>query len=199
MKLDAHDLPLLQFSLITTVLMLVLGALAVHFSSIKINAAKNERAAAQLERNNFNGKFKRVHSEESEIREKSATFSQLQVRGMIGDEHRLEWIELLKDIIEKRRLIDMSYEIAPQRPLDSAQESGLVFFVSSMKLQLKLLHEEDLTRFINDLRQHAKALVQIKSCQLSRLPRGSEEIAPLAYLQADCQIDWLTLREMTRN
>ncbi|MEI7429178.1 MAG: hypothetical protein WCL27_01900 [Betaproteobacteria bacterium] len=197
MKLDAKDLPKLQISLVAAILMIALGAATVHFALKSIKSTKLDRATAQSERNDFDGKLKRVRNEENEIKEKSATFSRLQARGVIGEEQRLEWVELLKEIREKRRLIDLEYEILPQRSLDTNPGSGFAFFTSSMKMQLKLLHEEDLTRFIDDLRQQAKALVQIRSCHVSRLPRSSGEIGMPAQLLADCQIDLLTLREVS--
>lgn len=197
MKLDAKDFPKLQLSLLLAIVMIAVGAVSVSIAFNSTKAARLDRAAAQSERNDFDGKLKRVRSEENEIKDKSAIFSRLQARGVIGEEQRLEWVELLKDIREKRRLIDLQYEIAPQRPLDAAPGSGFAFVASAMKIQLKLLHEEDLTRFLNDLRQQAKALVQIKSCNVSRLPRGSSENGTPAQLQADCQIDWITLREVS--
>jgi hypothetical protein len=64
-----------------------------------------------------------------------------------------------------------------------------------MKMQVKLLHEEDLTRLLGDLRQQAAALIQVKACNVSRVPHVTGESGIAAQLQADCQIDWITLRE----
>ncbi|MEI7614032.1 MAG: hypothetical protein WCK63_14115 [Betaproteobacteria bacterium] len=197
MKLDLSDLPKLQFSLIAAVLLIAVGAGTVHFFLDANRAALQARSAAQSERNEFDGKLKRVRTEENEIRDKSAVFSMLQMRGFIGDEQRLEWIELLKDIRDKRRLIDLEYDVAPQRPLDPTPVSAYSFFVSSMKIQLKLLHEEDLTRLLDDLRLQARALVQVRYCNVSRLPRGTPEPGSPALLQAECQIEWITLRDAT--
>jgi hypothetical protein len=197
MKLEAKDFPKLQLSLLAAILMIALGSGSVYVMLNKIKATKIERSAAQNQRNDFDGKLKRVRNEENEIKEKSAAFSRLQARGIIGDEQRLEWVELLKDIREKRRLVDLEYEISPQHPLDSTAGSGFAFFVSTMKVQLKLLHEEDLTRFLSDLRQRAKALIQVKSCSVSRLPRGTGDGSGSALLQADCQIDWVTLHDIS--
>jgi hypothetical protein len=195
MKLGTADFPKLQYSLLAAVLMVCIGVAAVYFALNTTKAAMLNRTSAQAERNDFDGKLKQVRSEESEIKLKSAVFNKLQTRGVIGEEQRLEWVELLKDIRDKRRLIDLQYEIAPQHPLDTAPGSGFAFYASTMKVQLKLLHEEDLIRFINDLHQQARALIQIKSCNVSRLPRGSTETGIPAQLEADCQIDWITLRE----
>lgn len=199
MKLTTADLAKLQLSLLAALLMAAIGAGSVFFSLNLSQAAKLGRAAAQVERNDFAGKLDRVRSEEIEIKQKSAVFATLQKRGVVGEEQRLEWVELLKDIRDKRRLIDLQYEFAPQRPLDitspSAPASAYAFYASSMKMQVSLLHEEDLTRLLGDLRQQAAALIQVKACNVSRVPHGVAETGITAQLQAECQIDWITLRE----
>jgi len=199
MKLSTADLAKLQMSLLAALLMAAIGAGVVFFSMNQSKAAKLARSAAQAERNDFAGKLDRVRSEEREIRQKSAVFATLQKRGVIGEEQRLEWVELLKDIRDQRRLIDLQYEFAPQRSLEmapaGAPASGYAFYASSMKMQVRLLHEEDLTRLLGDLRQRAAALIQVKSCNVSRVPHGTAESGITAQLQAECQIDWITLRE----
>lgn len=195
MKLGAQDFPKLQWSLLATMLMLLVGATTVYFSFDAMQAATRDRAAAQAKWNEFDGKLKQVRNEENEIKQKSTVFNALQARGMIGEEQRLEWVELLKDIRDKHRLIDLQYEIVPQRRLEAGSSGGFAFYSSTMKLQLKLLHEEDLTRLLDDLRNRARALIQVKRCDVSRLPSGAGGNSPAAQLQADCQIDWITLRE----
>lgn len=196
MKLGTSDFPKVQWSLLAAVLMIALGAAAVFFAAEATRSAAFVRTNAQSEWSEFDGKLKRVRSEEKEIKQKAAVFNTLQARGMIGEEQRLEWVELLKDIRETRRLIDLQYEIAPQRQLDAGPSDGFAFYSSTMRLQLKLLHEEDLTRLIGDLRQRARALIQAKRCDISRLPQGAGLESTSAQLQADCLIDWITLREV---
>jgi hypothetical protein len=196
MKIAAADFPRLRLSLLAALLMMAIGAAGVYLTLGATRVAKLDQAAAQKQRNEIDGKLKRVRSEEAEIKQKSALFNALLARGVIGEEQRLEWVELLKAIGDRRRLIDLQYEIAPQRPLDAADTtSAFAFYASAMKVQLKLLHEEDLTRLLDDLRQQAGALIQIRSCSLSRLPRSGGESDRSAQLQADCLIDWITLRE----
>ncbi len=194
MKLGAQDFPQLQWSLLAAMLMLILGTTAVYFAFNAMQAAMRDRATAQATWKETDGKLKQVRNEENEIKHKAAIFNTLQTRGMIGEEQRLEWVELLKDIRDTRRLMDLQYEIAPQRRLDAGGGEGFSFYSSTMKLQLKLLHEEDLTRLLDDLHQRARALIQVKRCDVARLPYST---STSAQLQADCQIDWITLREST--
>ena len=184
MKLATSDLPKLQWSILAIVLMMAVGAALIFFAFSATEVAKRDRAIAQAERNEFDGKLKQVRNEEDEIKQKSAVFKALQTRGMIGEEQRLEWVELIKDIRDTRRLIDLQYEIAPQRKLDAEAGSGFAFYSSTMRLQLKLLHEEDLTRLLDDLHNRARALIQVKSCGVTRLPAGAGGNSPAAQLQA---------------
>lgn len=196
MKFLPGDLKKLQISLLVCLLMIVMGAAVVFFANGATRSAQHERVTAQAQRNDYVGKLQRVSSEEREIKEKSALFQKLQQRGIIGEEQRLEWVELLKDIRDKRRLIDLVYEIEPQRPLDVAPGAGFTFNVSPMKVQLKLLHEEDLTRFLGDLNEQARALIQVRYCKVTRQPQGQAGTSGQANLLAECRIDWVTLREV---
>ena len=196
MRFLPGDLKKLRISLLTSLLMIGMGTAAVFFANGAIKSAQRERVAAQAQRNDYAGKLQRVRSEEAEIKEKSALFQKLQERGIIGEEQRLEWVELLKDIRDKRRLIDLVYEIEPQRPLDVAPGAGFTFNVSPMKVQLKLLHEEDLTRFLGDLNEQARALIQVRYCKVTRQPQGQAGTSGQANLLAECRIDWVTLREV---
>jgi hypothetical protein len=199
MKLAAPDFSHLQFSLLAALLMAAIGAGSVYFALNASRAAKLDRAAALAERNDFDGKLRRVRSEENEIKQKSGVFANLQARGVVGEEHRLDWVELLRQIRDRRRLLELQYEFSPQRPLDATPGSGYAFFASAMRMQLALLHEEDLTRLLDDLRQQASALIQVRSCSVVRLPRGGAESGTGGQLQAECLIDWVTLREVTLN
>ena len=196
MKFGKADLPKIQASLLLVTLAIGAGAALVMFSLQQTKSANLANSASAAEHNEFEQKLKQVRNEENEIKQKSALFSKLQARGVIGEEQRLDWVELLKDIRDKRRLIGVEFEIAPQRALDSNPASNFAFYASTMKLQFKPLHEEDVIRLLGDLRSQANALIQVKSCAVSRLPRGSGETSnSFAQLQADCQIDWITARE----
>ena len=200
MKLAATDFARLQYSVLAALLMVIIGAGAVYFALNASSAAARQLLSAQTERDDADRKLRRARLEEDDIRDKSLTFNQLKARGIIGDERRLEWVELVRAIRQKRQLLELQYEIAPQRPLDALPGAGYAFFASAMKLQLKLLHEEDLTRLLADLREQASALVRVRSCDVSRLPVGLSEPTSAsgvqAKLQADCLLDWITLREV---
>ncbi|MDR1227550.1 MAG: hypothetical protein LBK55_00775 [Azoarcus sp.] len=198
MKFGVSDLPRLRASLLAMALMAVLGAAAAVYSHGRIAEARSALAAAQAERNEIGGKLRQVRSEENEIRQKAAVFDRLAARGVIGEEARLEWVELLNEIRDRRRLPEIHYEFAPRRALNEAQAQpqagSFGLYASAMKLQARLLHEEDLLRLLGDLRERAPALIQVKRCDLSRLLAADAGNPLQGLLQVDCLIDWITLR-----
>jgi hypothetical protein len=195
MKFGVSDLPRLRTSLIATALMLALGAGAAVYSRDRIAEARTALAAAQAERNEIGGKLRQVRSEEDEIRQKAGVFKRLAARGVIGEEKRLEWVELINEIRDRHRLLEVHYEFAPRRALNEArtgEASGL--YASAMKLEARLLHEEDLIRLLGEIIERAPALIQLRRCDVSRLPAADADDPLQGLLQADCLIDWITLR-----
>lgn len=196
MKFSAGDWPKIRDSLFAALLMAAVGALLLATSLNMSQTARQADASAAAQGREVDARLQQVRDEEQEIRQQAGRFRDLQSRGIIGEEERLDWLELIKDIRERRRLLALHYEIAAPRTLDRNAGAGLNFYASAMKIQLQLLHEADLLRFLGDLRQEAKALIQVRSCKLSRRPQTDTEHPPgLAQLQADCEIDWITASE----
>lgn len=203
MKLVASDFRQLQLSLLAALLMIAAATGAALLALHANQSANLESAHARNERNGIESKLNRMRREENQIKEESALFNALEKRGVIGSEQRLDWVEQLKTIRDQRRIPELKYEIAAQRRLDNNAAGNLNFFASTMTLQMKLLHEEDLTRLLADLRQQANALTQVRSCTVERLPKNETERNPganlLANLFANCQIDWITIDQAVAN
>lgn len=199
MKFTRRDLTKLQSGLWLATLMLALGAAACYLSYQIEVKARLARDLVLAQRQESDAKLKQVRNEEIEIKHKSAVFANLQERGVVGPEQRLEWVELLKEIRDHRRLPELQYEIAPQRLLDAKAVTDYAFYASRMRLELRLLHEEDLMRLLADLRSRAPALISVRRCDLARLPATVDERAGRrAHLTAECEIDWLTANDVRR-
>ncbi|RTL54986.1 MAG: hypothetical protein EKK46_07060 [Rhodocyclaceae bacterium] len=189
----------LRWSLLWLLVTLIAGAAAVVFSIRFEQKAQADTKRIEAGRNEIRSKLARAQDEEKELREKIAKHQAMESRGILDQEHRLDWVEKIRQIKESRKLIDVQYELAPQQAVDSAlvPSAGSAFEVMSspMKLQMQLLHEEDLLNFLNDLRQQVKAYVRPRQCTLIRLPSVARETGTNAQLSADCQLDWITIRE----
>lgn len=201
--MDAPDKPAvitlkaLRWSLLLLLAAALLAAAAVavtlHFGR-QTELAHQRSLALQKE---TQARLARVNEDEREIRAKIARYQELVGSGRIAPERRLEWVETLRHIKESRKLLGLDYEIAPQRPLDEKQPEagGHLFLASTMKLEMPLLHEDDLLGLIADLKRQVQAIVSVRSCTIERLPGGGQALA--APLKAQCVIDWITLQEKT--
>ncbi len=153
--------------------------------------AANERVAAQ-------NRLARATDEEREIRERLIDYRELRQRGLIGEEQRAEWVDRIAAIRAARKLLDIKYSIEPQRPADYpglAGGSDVEVLVSPMRVELAMLHEEDLTRFLADLRAGVASHVIVRSCTLQRAERPAADQALAPRLRAECAIDLVTLRD----
>lgn len=191
------DFKRLRTSLALALAMSIAGA-AVAAAAFRLLASEqglNRDAVAKL--NDIRGRLARTREDEEEIRRTTARFNQLRERGIIGDERSMEWAELVRRIRHSRKLLDVRYELSPQHPLDPAllpaADARFEFLASTMAFSMQLLHEEDLLNFLADLRAAAPAYVQVRNCRMERI--SGEPGGKADGLKADCDIDWITIRE----
>jgi hypothetical protein len=175
--------------------LLLAGGLVFGVLGYGEQAAQSLRQA-QAEQAESRSRLARAQEDEQEIRAKIDRYREIIQLGRTQPERRLDWVETLRHIKEKRRLLGMDYEIAPQRPLDPklVVSGGYSFLVSPMKLDMLLLHENDLLGLFADLQTQIPALIGIRQCTLERLPNAPQPQQP-ALLRAQCEADWITLQE----
>jgi len=131
-----------------------------------------------------------------EIRSQIAQYQQLVQRGRTTPERRQDWVATLRHIQTSRHLLGLDYTITPQRPLDDKNPAsgGYQFLSSPMKLEMPLLHEDDLLGLLADFSAQVPALVSVKHCKLERIPTG--QLQPNSpTLKVSCNLDLITLQE----
>ena len=192
MKFERHDLAKLQWYALLAIIAIAIAGAAGWWSLGGANKARIERDAAAARKLQVEQRLGQVRTEEQEIKTRTLQFQQMELAGMTGPEKRLDWTELLRDLQHQLRLPGMTYEFGPQSPLESGPAVGYAYHSSQLKIQLRLLHEEDLLNFIAHLQRDAKAMVLVRHCKLSRLAGGNQ--ADGAQLVAECTMEWVTLR-----
>jgi hypothetical protein len=201
MKLEAKSARQLALPAAAAVAMIAAGAAAVVLSNVYLAKARAERLTAAEDRRAAQDKLARATSEEREIREKLVDYKRLLERGIIGDEQRLDWVDTIGQIKAARRIHDIKYSIAPQKAYEvhGAGPTGgdVEFRVSELKLEMQLLHEEDMLGFLEDLQRQLKTHVMVRSCSVQRLdrPGGFERSGVTPRLRAECTVDLLTIRD----
>lgn len=196
MNIIRDDLKQLRVPLALAGILAVLGVALLIVSTHYQDAAKETASAARQARVTAQERVSRVSEEERDIRDNLAYFERMRASGIVGEQNRLDWIDAIARIKNNRKLFEIKYMIEAQRPLDYpglASGPNLEFVVSRMKLDMMLLHEEDLLDFLDDLQAAGKAHVTVKHCVVARLERGAAT-ALQPRLRAECQVDLVSVK-----
>ena len=207
MTMDKNDWQRLQWSIVLFVALALTGAGIVAIATKSFNEAVKTNQNSKQASDAARSKASRAREDAQHLSEQIGTYEQMQKRGIIGQEHRLDWIEKIRKIKQERKLIDVNYELEPQQLLDAKADhqaaavaapnsNGLDFMSSPMKLQMALLHENDLLDFLADLRAGVQGYIRVSKCDISRASVAATEHGPTAQLHADCDLQWITLREL---
>ena len=189
--------------IVPVVLALVLagaGAALIWYVNQQLVTSKASFATVTTERVQARERLARISEEEREVKERIEVYRRLRDLHIIGKERRLDWADSIQQIRLSREMLDVRYRIDPQKVLTSIQgKPGKVSFnVSSMRLELALLHEGDLLGFLDDLRDAGNAYVSVRRCTITRSgtgapPPGASVLTP--RLRAECQIDLITIMD----
>ena len=197
MNLTREELNKLALPLVAAALLLGAGASLVWLSGQSLAGARLQLAAAEAERRQSTERLARIAEEEREVKEKLDVYKQLKALNILGEERRLEWADAITRIRTQRELLDLSYRVDRQRMLKSVpgKPDNVEFLASTMRVQLALLHEEDLLRFLADLRASGNAYYAVKSCQLARTGQAASGATMTPRLRASCEIDLITVND----
>jgi hypothetical protein len=194
MNFTTRDLGKLQWPLLGALLMIALAILPVIWSSNQVASARSERNEAERRKTASEQRLLKVRTEEQELRERAALYQRMQLAGITGNEQRLEWTELIEKIQQQMRIPGINYEFGIRKPLNDGGAPEQGYFVSPMRIQMRLLHEEDLLNFLRRLQQEAKALILIRNCTLTPLANRPVGSTDLAQLNGECELRWITVR-----
>jgi len=176
------------------------GGALVWSAGEALRSAKRDFANVQAERRQNTERLARIAEEEREVKEKIDLYRRLKQLHIIGEEQRLEWADAMTRIRKERELLDLRYTVERKRLLTSvAGKPGNVdFYASTMKVDLALLHEEDLLRFLADLRESGNAYYAVRKCALMRTGQAISGQSMTPRLSADCEIDLITIMDAAK-
>jgi hypothetical protein len=194
-NLTREDLKRLAAPLAIALALIAAGLAVIYSSGDGLRLAQAKLGVAQSERRQNAERLARIAEEEREVSEKMSVYKQLKSLNILGEEQRLEWADAVNRIRLQRELLDVRYRVERQKLLTSApgKPANVDFFSSTMRVELQLLHEEDLLRFLSDLRSSGNAYYSVKKCILTRTgqPVGGTTMTP--RLSAQCEIDLITI------
>lgn len=195
-----EDYKKLSLPAFVATVLIALGVGAVVFSQGFLDEARKARDNAKKAAGQAQERVDKIAEEEREIKENMAWYARMASRGMVEQENRLDLIETIGKIKTSRKLFEIKYNIEAQKPLGypgvkPAGELDLV--VSRMRLEMQLLHEEDLLKFLSDLEAAALSHVAVRRCSMDRIDRGpgqSQAIVP--RLNSTCEVDFVVVKKV---
>lgn len=123
-------------------------------------------------------------------------YRELAREGVIGSEHRLDWIEAVRNVAADLELPSLVYELSSRAPYDpeiALPEGVFRVYASEMRLTLGLLHEGDLIRLLERLDRSTSGLHTVTACSLERRS-GEPDFEPgVPNINAECTVRWLTI------
>jgi hypothetical protein len=197
LSFNRAELAKLALPLLAFLGLLAAGAMLVWGANQSLRQASQRLTGIQAERAKNTERLSRIAEEEREVREKLAVYQQLKRLNILGDERRLEWADAMNRIRTERELLDLRYRVERQKLLVSlpGKPGTVAFHASTMRVELALLHEEDLLRFLSDLRNSGNAYYSVKHCEISRTGAVPNGVTMAPRLRATCDIDLITIQD----
>jgi hypothetical protein len=199
MTFTPEELKKLALPVLISAALLGAGGALIWGADRALKAAQSAAVAAQAERQQSGERLARIAEEEREVKEKIDVYNRLKALNIIGEERRLEWADAVSRIRSQRELLDLRYRVERQRLLASVpgKPANVDFYASAMRVELALLHEEDLLRFLGDLRESGNAFYSVRGCSMVRTGPAASSTRPAAAsrLRAECNIDLITIRD----
>ena len=198
MSLSSQDWRKLRYPILGLGIALVLVGLLVSFADQHRQKSLNAMNLQQELLIKAQQKFQSSGLEKETIKQYLPQYNQLIASGFIGEERRIEWIENLRRIHDAHKLFNIDYSIGLQESFKPSYLPNLGNFKlqrSTMKLNLELLHENDLLNLLDGLRDQSTPYI-VRNCEITR-PSGAviNNKVVVANLSAVCEIDWLTIRD----
>ena len=195
MTFTREELKKLALPVLIGLVLIGVGFGLIKLAGDSLRSEHRRLTAAKVERTQSAERLARIAEEEREVKEKLDVYQQLKRLNVLGEERRLEWADAITRIRTQRELLDLRYRVERQQLLTSAagKPANVDFFASTMRVDLALLHEEDLLRFLGDLRASGNAYYSVKRCAVSRTGQAATGTSIIPRLRAECEIDLITI------
>lgn len=198
MNFSYSDFLLIRWSIAAICSAILLSSLILYGSSKYVIAIKKEQRAAQNKMNDARNHLAMAHQDQENLSDYSNQYYTLEKNNIIGDDHRLDWMESLENLRNQNPVINFRYNIAPQKlyaPQPAIDSGNFDIHYSETKFHFDLLHEGQLLNFFKTLRSQTNGWYQLDGCTMKRAD-SNEETASAAgpRIRAECSGGWITLK-----
>ena len=194
--MNQDDLKALRNPLIVLLAVLLAGAAAIYLSDQMTVTAHHQLQQQQNQLKEARTRLQKSGEERDIIVRFLEGFRQLERTGFVGEEQRINWLDALRVANQQADLFGVDYQIQTQTrfPYAADLDPGQIALNQSvMRLRFRLLHEEDLVRFLNALASQGGGIFNVDQCDLKRISAGGV-IRYQPNVTADCELSWITAR-----
>jgi len=194
--MNPADLQALRNPLLALLVVLLAGASAIYYSDRLKAVARQQLVQQQNQLKEARTRLQKSGDEKDIIVRYRDSYRQLERAGFIGEEQRINWLDGLRLANQQADLFGVDYQISTQKPYPYAANFNpgqLALNQSVMRLQFRLLHEEDLMRYLAALARQGGGIFTIDQCSMRRVDtRGVIRYQP--NVTADCELSWITAK-----
>lgn len=175
---------------------LLVGAVYLYRESLL-----EERALSEIRLKSIQDKYQQAKERKRLMEEYREKFALLEEKDIIGDENRLNWIDLLERTVQKEQIPFVEYRINRQQPLKDrkllSRFPNIDVYQSPMTLDMRLLHEGDLFTLMRTLDNRARGLFDIEKCNIERSKvtrTNTIDSGTDSNFRASCSLNWYSFR-----
>lgn len=191
------DWVLLKKPLLTLGILISLGGVGTGVLWLRYKDTQHAYLQAGAERKEALVRYQRAESDLALFQQYKQRFLEYKRQGVIGQENRLSWAEVLhkQDLALSLPVFDV--QISPRQSLyKTAVPPTIKWFKSTQSIVASLLHEVDLLQIFQALEEEAEGVFRIASCKLQRAQKI--QLTPqAANIHADCTLQWYSLHIAT--
>ena len=191
------DWTIIRGAIISLVLSIIVSSSLVAGSYYFVKAMNRDYVKNNALFRNISQRYLALDEEAKRIIKYLPKFIELHNRGVIGEEQRLNWIEVLRNTGARIKLPSLSYSISSQKdytPPYSITLGSYKLYKREMTLDIQMLHEGDLFSLLNALNSEAKGEFNMTSCNFDKGDKDIVESANAPNIRASCELEWYTIK-----
>jgi hypothetical protein len=195
MKLSTQDWKPLQIPVLVFVAVVVVSVFGIYYTHESLGEAQQRLTKEESALNEARSRYHKSGEERDTIVRYLPEYQRLRKEGFVGFDARVNWVDGLRIANSGADLYGVDYELGPQtsfREGAAPASSQLPIQHSVMRIIFKILHEEDLMRFFEELRKQKVGLFALNNCMLERVGAGSASQND-PNLRAECELSWITM------
>jgi len=196
MKRKDIDWSILRGSLILLVICIIFAGGITFGSYYFFNRMQQEYRRNNAQFQSISQRYLAVDEEAKMIKQFYPRFVSLYKEGIIGKEHRLNWVEVLRKSGDKIKVPLLNYVIKSQNsytPGFAVNPGRYQLRSSNMTLSMQLLHEGDLFYIFDALDKDAEGLYNVTSCEMSAGFSELNDNPKASNIRVKCELQWFTI------